>query len=184
VRIVGPVAALIGDRQHFGPGQMTEQSEGGPGIDAIVDAAAGHVGEAALDQRADGGNDVGDDVGGARVLVRRADVQDLHVADEVRGPAIAEGAPVHTHLGCLAQDVIIDVRDVLDVAHGQPPALEVPHEHVGDRVRKGVAEVRGVVRRDATHVQGDSATRGLDCLDRAGQGVVDVHVVIVTGRDL
>jgi hypothetical protein len=102
VRIVGAVAALIGHRQHLGPGQMTESAEGGPGIDVVVDAAARYVGEAAFDQRADGGDDVGDDVGGAGVLVRRPNVQDLHVADEVRGPAIAEGAPVHTDLGRLA----------------------------------------------------------------------------------
>ena len=177
VRIVGPVAALIGDVQHLGPGQMAQPAEGGPGIDVVVDAAARHVGETALDQRADGGDDVGDDVGGAGIHVRRADVQDLHVADEVRGPAIAEGAPVLTDLGRLAQDVVVDVGDVLDVAHGQPLALEVPHEHVGDRVGEGVAEVRGVVGRDAAHVEGDDRTGGLERLDRARQRVVDVHAV-------
>ena len=159
-------------------GRWLSRPKAGPGIDVVVDAAARHVGEPALDQRADGGDDVGDDVGGARVLVRRADVQDLHVADEVRGPSIAEGAPVRADLGRLAQDVVVDVGDVLDVAHGQPLALEVPHEHVGDRVGEGVAEVRGVVGRDAAHVQGDGLPVGLERLDGAGERVVEVHAAL------
>ena len=179
-RIVGPVAALVGHGQHLRALQVAEPAEARPGVDAVVDAAARRVRETALDEHAHRGDDVGDDVGRARVVVRRADIEHLHVADEVRRPAVAQRAPVLPQLGRLAQHVVVDVGDVLDIAHRQPLALQVTHEHVGGRVGEGVAQVRGVVGRDAAHIEADGATNGLEGLDGAGQGVVEPHLFQVS----
>ena len=175
VRIVGPVPALVGHRQHLRSGQVAQPAESGPGGDMVVDSAARDVGETSVDQHADRHHDVRDDVGGARIGIRRTDVQALHVADEVGGPAVAQRAPVLPELGGLAQNVIVDVGDILNVAHRPALALQGADEYVGNGVGEGVAQMRGVVRRDAAHVERDRVARRRERLDGLDHGVVEVH---------
>src|SRR5262252_10514712 len=155
---------------------MTEPAEGRPAVDRIVHTAARDVGEAALDQRGRRSHDVRNEVARAREVVRGADIEALHVVDEVGGPSIAQGTPVPAHLARLAQDVVIDVGDVLHVAYGDALALEIPDEHVGGRIGEGVAQMRGVVGSDATDVETRRAGRGLERLQSGRLRVVELHV--------
>jgi hypothetical protein len=155
---------------------MTEPAEGRPGADRIVHTAARDVGEAALDQRARRGHDVGNEVARAREVVRGADIEALHVVDEVGGPAIAHGTPVLAYLARFAQDVVIDVGDVLHVAYSDALALEIPDEHVSGRIGEGVAQMRGVVGSDATDVEARRAARGLERFQGGRLRVVELHV--------
>ena len=71
----------------------------------------------------------------ARVVVGRADVQRLHVADEVRSSSGSQLVASRRRLARLAQDVVVDVGDVLDVVHLEPLAFQVAHQDVGRQYR-------------------------------------------------
>ena len=174
-RVVGMIAARVGHRQHLRARKVAEPAEGRPVAHGVVHAAPRDIGEAALDQRGSRGHDVGDDIGRAGIVIRRTDVELLHVTDEVRGPAIAQSAPVLPDVGRLAQDVVVDVSDVLDVAYGQALTLQMPHEHVGDRVGEGMAQVGRVVGSDAADVEADRAAGWPERLEGLVLRVVEVH---------
>src|SRR5262249_55822173 len=143
---------------------MTKLAEGRPVLDRKVHTAARDVREAAFNQRARRGHDFRNEVARAREVIRGTDVEALHVVDEVGGPTIAYGTPVLADLARLAQDVVIDVGDVLHVAYRDALALEIPDEHVSDRIGEGVAQMRGVVGSDATDVEARRAARGAERL--------------------
>ena len=77
-------------------------------------------------------------------------------------------------LACLAQDVVVDVGDVAHaprlVAEVAQPALQ----DVEGQVDLGVAQVGGVVGRDAARVHRDHGP-GLEGDDLAAGGVVELH---------
>ena len=80
----------------------------------------------------------------------------------------------HAELAGLGQDRVVDVGDVAHHAHLVAELLEPADEEVVGEVRGGVAEVRGVVRRDAAHVHAHDRRR-LERHDRAPRGVVEAH---------
>src|SRR5262252_6427656 len=155
---------------------MTEAAEGRPVADRIVHTAARDVREAALDQRARRGHDVRNEVARAREVVRGADIEALHVINDVGGPTIAHGTPVLADLARFAQDVVIDVGDVLDVAYRDARALEIPDEHVSGRIGERVAQMRGVVGSDATDVEAHRVVGGVERLQGGRLRIVEFHV--------
>src|SRR5262252_3888010 len=155
---------------------MTEPAEGRPVADRIVHTAARDVGEAAFDQRAHRGHDVRNEVARAREVVWGTNIEALHVIDEVGGPTIAHGTPVIADLARLAQDVVIDVGDILHVAYSDALALEIPDEYVSGRIGEGVAQMRGVVGSDATDVEARRAARGAEQLQNDRLRIVEFHV--------
>src|SRR5215468_9384729 len=152
---------------------MTEPTEGRPVVDRIVHTATRDVGEAAFDQRARRGHDVRNEVARAREVVWGTNIEALHVIDEVGGPTIAHGT---ADLARLAQDVVIDVGDILHVTYSDALALEIPDEHVSGRIGEGVAQMRGVVGSDATDVEARRAARGGERLQSGRLRVEEFHV--------
>ena len=80
------------------------------------------------------------------------DADGRHVLLEPGHLALGQLAEVHPALPGHAQDVVVDVGDVLDVRDLGAQVAEIPHQHVELDVREGVAEVGRVVRRDPAHV--------------------------------
>ena len=66
---------------------------------------------------------------------------------------------VHAELAGLAEDRVVDVGDVPDAAGLVAEVPQAALEHVVGDVDRGVAEVGGVVRRDAARVHRDDRAR-------------------------
>ena len=78
-------------------------------------------------------------------------------------------------LARFADHVVVDVGDVLDVAHLEGVELEVAPDGVEGDERARVAEVADVVRRDAAHVHAHNAgLDGVEGFDGARARVVDL----------
>src|SRR5437764_14268119 len=88
---------------------------------------------------------------------RRRDVDVGHVESVLLDLFVAQRAPVNLELARADQDRVVDVGDVLNVRNlslGREPA-ERAHQRIELHKREGVAEMRGVIRRYATHVHLD-----------------------------
>ena len=87
---------------------------------------------------------------------------------------VAQGEVVVAGLAGLAQHVVVDIGQVLDVDHVVAEVLQVPMQDVEADVGEGVAKVPGVVRRHATHVQSDAGpfADGREGLEPATAGIV------------
>jgi hypothetical protein len=85
-----------------------------------------------------------------------------------------EGLVVDLEFPGLGEDRVVDVGDVADHAHGVAEVLEPSDEEVEGEVGEGVAEVGGVVWRDAAHVHRHLGP-GLEGHDLAADGVVEPH---------
>ena len=82
---------------------------------------------------------------------------------EQLGLALGELDPVDVHLRGPLEQRVVDVGDVLDVGDLVAGVAPGPVEQVEGDVRRGVAEVGGVVRRDAADVEpGRAVGRGRD----------------------
>ena len=88
--------------------------------------------------------------------------------------AVAEGEVVLAALARLAQHVVVDIGQVLDVDDVMAEVLEIAVQDVEADVREGVAKVAGVVRRHAAHVQADVGSSGdrRERIEAATAGVV------------
>ena len=173
---VGAVAALVGERQHRLVRQAGQLTVARPRGDAEVDVALGRVRVTALHQRIDHGQHLRDVIGRARVLVRRQPVQGRHLGQERRHVPVPEGEIVLARLAGLAQHVVVHIGQVLNVANLVAEVLQVPMEDVEAQVGERVAEMAGVVGRDAAHVEADrSGGRRLERSDDAAPGVVEAE---------
>ena len=171
VRIAAPLGR---QRQHGRPVQVADLAEPRERRHAEVHAATGLVGVAGLEHHPDEAEDVGDGRGGPRLAERRQEPEGLHVGVEAGHLLGRQVEVVHAELAGLAQDVVVDVGDVADalglVAQVPQPALQ----HVVGQVGGGVAEVGGVVRRDAAGVHRHDRAR-LERHHRPPGGVVEAH---------
>ena len=107
-------------------------------------------------------------------------VERLHVVVEAGHLGRGEVEVVHAELAGLAEDRVVDVGDVAHAAGlvaevAQPPLQDV----VGD-VDGGVAEVGGVVRRDAARVHRDDRPR-LERHDLAPGGAPAGRIAVTPG---
>ena len=117
-----------------------------------------------------------DRLDGAHVGVRREHAERLHVLAEQGGLALGEGLPVlPRRVGALEQRVV-DVGDVLHVADLVAGGAPGPVEQVEGDVRRGVAQVGRVVRRDAADVHPGSAVGGHHLAHTLRGGVEDPHL--------
>ncbi len=110
------------------------------------------VGVAPVEHHADEPADVGDRRRGTRPHRHRQRVQRVHVGVEARLLLGGEVEVVHAQLAGLGEQRIVDVGDVAHARHAVTEVDQPPLQHVVGEVRRGVAEVGGVVRRDAARV--------------------------------
>ncbi len=109
----------------------------------------------------------------ADVVVGREHAQGLHVGAEQLGLTLGQGDPVLAGRVGPFEERVVDVGDVLHVAHvvaGRAPGAV---EQVEGDVRRGVAHVGGVVRRDPADVHPGGSVRGGHLAQRAGGAVED-----------
>ena len=112
------------------------------------------------------------------VVARRDHGQDLHVAAEQVDLAGAEFAPVHAVAFSALEQRIVHVGDVLHVVDLVAVGHELALRQVEGEVGCGVAEVGGVVRRDAADVHPHLPVRvrgGVYFLDALIGGVVELQ---------
>ena len=108
------------------------------------------------------------------VAAHRQHVERLHVALEAGLLAGGEVEVVHAELAGLGEQRVVDVGDV---AHARDRVAEVDQpalQHVVGEERRGVTEVRGVVRRDAARVHRHVRAR-LERHDGLPGRVVEAH---------
>ena len=153
VRVVGIVAALVGRRQHLGVVHVRQLAVARVGCDAEVDVAVAHVGVAKLDQPLDDRAHSLDLVAGLGEIGRRNDVKRRAVVDEALRLAAGDLVPGHTvALGALEQRVV-DVGNVLAVAHLRALKAQIAHQRVEDQEGVRVADMGRIVGRYTTDVQ-------------------------------
>ncbi len=166
VALAGPVgiAAALGEQpQHGVPvvARLVAELRRGVGpevhvrILGVLDDVGGAGGQQLLDQL----DDLGDGLGGRDVVTRRQHPQRRHVLAEQLGLPIAELTPANTVAGGPFEQRVVDVGDVLHVVHAVPRVQPHPVDQVERQVGGGVAEMGGVVRRDATDVHGGRLAR-------------------------
>ncbi len=175
VGVFGMIPTLVGDRQHLLARDAAEFPIFRPSLNVEVDAAASLICDTGPEQVLNALDDLNHCVAGARQVVRGPHVQGEHVFDEVRGPPIAQQAPVLTDLGRLAQDIVVDVSYVLDVDDLVAAVLKIADEHICARVGEGVPKVSGIVRGDAAYIERDCLAGGLERLEAAGETVVKLQ---------
>ncbi len=158
-RVVGVPAPLGGQLQHLLPAEVADLAEVGERGHVEVDPAARLVGVAPVHHHPDEAEDVVDGRRGPGLAEGGEHAQGLHVAVELGHLPGGQVEVVHAHLAGLAQQVVVDVGDV---AHAQGAVADVAQpalEDVVEEVGGGVADVGGVVRRDAARVHGDDRPR-------------------------
>ena len=101
-------------------------------------------------------------------------------AGEVDPASGGEVEVVHPEAAGLAQDVVVDVGDVAHAARIVAEVAQPPLQHVVGEVDGGVADVGGVVGRDAARVHRHDRT-GYEGDDLAARGVVQPHGRRVAG---
>ena len=176
VRIIGIAAARPGEAHHLLFVVVRELTEAVERRDIEVRGAGGQVRVARLEQAADEVDDARDGFRCPRLGDWRPHLERGHVAVEARHLGFGELEVRDTELARLGQDRVVDVGDVADHAHLVPEILQAADQQVVGEVRRGVAEVRRVVRRDAAHVHAHRLRR-LERHDRASCRVVqpDAH---------
>ncbi len=135
--------------------QVAHLAESIVSCDAEVDVPLSRVGQAALEQRVDQPDHLGDVLGRAGVSVRWQPVEGRHLGQEGRHPSVSELQVVLARLARLAQHVVVDIGQVLDIGDVMAQVLQVPMEHVEAEVGERVPQVAGVVGGDAADVEPD-----------------------------
>jgi len=174
VGVVGVAAVEGGQAQHLVPVEAGQGAEPLRGRHVEVDGAPGGVGVVPVQDHADEAPDVGDGRGGPGLAEHGEQVQGLHVVVEAGHLGGSQVEVVDTQLAGLAQDVVVHVGDVADAAGVVAPVPQAPLEHVVGEVDGGVADVGGVVRRDAARVHGDDVA-GRERHDLPPGRVVEPH---------
>src|SRR5215210_1849587 len=156
-------ALLVAGRTFFGLAHLfgallTQLAVARVAFDVVVDVSvAGSVGVARLDQVLYQRDHAGYVLGGPRLHVRKADPEKLQALVEGVGVAAHYLLPRDAFFVGLVDDLVLDVRDVLDERHVVAPAPEIPHDHVPEQRRAGVADVDVVVDRGPADVESDPA---------------------------
>ena len=176
VGVLGIAAVLLSQVEHLLPRVVAHLAEAIEAADAEVHRPAGLVGVPPVEHHGDEPADVGDGRRGPGLAERGEHVEGTHVGVEARRLLRGQVEVVHAELARLAQDVVVDVGDV---AHALSPVAEVPQpplQHVVGDVRGSVADVGGVIRRDAARVHGDDRPR-LERHDLPPCRVIQAHHV-------
>jgi hypothetical protein len=172
-RILFQVARLLGD--HLVRLCARELPVRGIRRDAEVDVAARLVRQAAVDELPDQRDDLGDDLGRARLDVGAAEPELVGVLDVPGRRLCCELRAPHLLAHSRLVDLVVDIRDVLDELDVVAALTEpLTHPHRNDE-RTRVSDVNPLIDRRAADVHADRARRRgqLDLLPR--EGVVEHH---------
>ena len=153
VRIVRLIAPFIGNGQHLWPRDRTQFPKLGPLIDLVVDIAATDIGNANIEQSLYLFNNRGDYIGRPWEKIRRAHIEGLQIANKVRRPAVTQRAPIFAHFLRFAQDIIINIGDILHIAHSMPPIFQIAHENIVDDISKRMTKMGRIVGCNPTDVE-------------------------------
>src|SRR5215210_4822307 len=129
--------------------------------DGVVDVAAGFcggVGVSLFDELLDQRDHLGDVFGGARLDVGHPYAEHLEPLVEGSGVAAHDLLPGDPLLVGPGDDLVLDVRDVLDERDVVTPAPQVPGDHVPEQGRPRVAYVNVVVDGGTANVEAQPAT--------------------------
>ena len=179
---IAGVATVDGrEPQHLVTVVVADLAEAVPAPHVEVDRTTGLIGVAPVEDHADEPSDVGDGGGGTGLAEAGQQLERLHVIVEASDLAGGKVEIVDPKLPRLAEEVVIDVGDVADAAGFVAPVPQAPLEDVVGQVGGGVAEVGGVVGRDAARIHGDELTR-FERDDRLASRVVEAHRRILRRR--
>ena len=146
------------------------------GTDVEVHVAVDGVGVAALDQPLHERDHVGHVPGGARLVGRRQDAEDVVGAGA--GALVLErpGPPRDAVLGGLGEDLVVDVGDVPDVGHVEAAGRQPAAQHVEGQRGADVADVRRSLHGEPADVdRRPTGTQGREVADRTGGRVVQAE---------
>ena len=174
VGVVDVATALGGEREHLVAGVARHRAEVGERRDVEVDATAGLVGVAAVEHHADEPADVGDGRGGPGRRPHRQQPDGAHVVVEAGDLGRGQVEVVDAELAGLPEDRVVDVGDVAHAADLVAEVEQAAGEDVVGDVDGGVAEVGGVVGRDAARVHRDRRT-GLEGHHLPTGGAPEAH---------
>ena len=82
-------------------------------------------------------------------------------------------AVIDAQVACPLKEWIVDIGNVLDIAHGHAEVGQIALQDVEDDVGSGVAEMRGVVGCHPTYVEGGQVAAGLEGLRLPAHRVVE-----------
>ena len=126
------------------------------------------VGRSGIKQLVHHLHDLVDSLHGADIVLRRENGEQFHIGAEKVNLRGAKLTPIHAVSFGTLEERIIDVGDVLDVVNLLPGIQERTVDEVKGQVRSGMAQVGGVIGRDATHVHGG----GIPCDLYGSDGLV------------
>ena len=149
-------------------------------LDAVVDiAVVDHIGVALRDELLDHRDDLRHRLTDARVDIGMADVQRIHRLEIGLDVAVGDVLPRHAFLVGRIDDLVVDIREVLDVVDLVALLGKVAADDVPGHEGACIADVRVVVRRDAAAVDADLALlERLELLLAAGHRIVDFKHVL------
>jgi hypothetical protein len=173
-RVPGISPVLGGHGQHGGRVEVAHLAEAVEGGDVEVDRAAGLVGVARVQHRADEGQDLRDGRCGAGLGPGGDEPEGRHVGVEAGDLLGGQVEVVDTELTGLAEDVVVDIGHVAHTTGLVPEVSQTPLEDVEGQVDLGVTEVGRVIRCDPARVQGHQLTR-LERDHRPAGRVVQPH---------
>ena len=172
------VARLLGD--HVLELRARELAVAGPPLDTEVDVALGLVGQPAVDELCDQGDDLGNGLGRERLDLGPAKSERVRVL-HVPASCLLGQLGARNSVACRGLvDLVVDVRDVLDqldvvAGLGEPPAK--PHRE-DERAR--IPEVDPRVDRWTADVHPNRAGRGRQLLEPARKRAVEAHAARLT----
>ena len=149
-------------------------------FDAVEDVAVvERVGVALVDKRLDHLDDVRHRLAHARVAVGAMYIERVHGVEVHLDVAVRDVFPRRVLRVRRADDLVVDVGEVLDVVHRHALGGEEPADDVPRHKRARVADVRGVVRRDAAAVDADlPLLQRVKLLFAARHRIVDLQHII------
>ena len=161
-----------GELEHLFAGVVADGAEAVELGHVEEHAAARLVGVAAIDDHADEPADVGDRRRRPRPRRHGQGVERLHVRLEASLLPRRQVEVVHAELAGLGEQRIVDVGDVAHARHAVAEVDQPALQHVVGEVRRRMAEVGGVVRRDPARVHQHVLGR-LERHHRLAGGVVE-----------
>ena len=175
VWVVGRVAPLVGDGQHLVARDVAQLAELRIAAHRKVDVAAALVGVALVNERLDDLEHLGNVIRSANVMIGFQPVQVAHVLEVASRFTVAQLLPGEADLFRFAQDVVVDVGDVLNV--GDIPSLVAhdPDQDIEGEKGEGVPDMGRVVRCDAADIEADRAISRRETLDPPRLGVEKLH---------
>jgi hypothetical protein len=85
-------------------------------------------------------------------MIRRPDIQGLHVPNAMPRPAVAQVIPGLASFRGSTQNDVIDIGEILHVPHRPARVLQVSDQRIGGGVGKHVPQMRRVVWGNAAHI--------------------------------